>query len=141
MADCILHEMGHVIGLNQYSWESTGILKIRDDGRKVLSGLKCRAACGNIMDSAPVDVPLFILDNYQHIDEASFSNEIMSPGISTAGNLLSELTGAILEDMGYTVDYENIDQGTIIRSDGAEFGLHGFICGLPSEKPEGSPQV
>ena len=130
MEEVLIHEMGHVIGMNQYVWHSTGLLKVLDDGRKVLSGPKCSAECGLLFDKTSMDIPLYRLDNFQHIDESSFPNEVMSPGIGESGNVLSKLTAAILDDMGYTVDYSAAEEGLSVGNGSPEFGDHSIFCGI-----------
>ena len=105
-SDVALHEMGHVIGMNLYVWRATGLFKDIGNGQAVLRGPNCGKVCGEIFGTEPMDVPLYKTDGNQHIDEASFPNEIMSPVIGGGGNALSRLTVSILDDFGYQVDYD-----------------------------------
>jgi len=108
--DVILHEVGHAIGIDKFSWDIHKIYKVRNNENSVLTGSSCRKeyqAYANL--SSPTDLPLFKLDGSLHIDEATFPMELMSPGIVAGGNKLSRLSIAMLEDIGYDVDYTSAD--------------------------------
>jgi len=109
--DVILHEFGHAIGIDKFLWDLHKIYELQLDGLPVLNGKHCRKEYQSFTGRAhPINLPLFSDDGALHIDEATFPTEIMSPGISSAGNKLSRLSVAMLADIGYDVDFEKADE-------------------------------
>jgi len=112
----IVHEIFHVLGLgSSEKWED-GVINI--DGHNYLdrelfprSGSKYDLfirnglVVGNIGDHIPLsDNQDSFPDGGAHLDENIFDIEVMTP-IADDDNVISSLTIAILEDLGFEVDY------------------------------------
>jgi hypothetical protein len=107
LVDVITHEMGHVIGIGTI-WEDKGLLAGAGTANPTFTGAKARKAFGVLKGRGPTAVPVENSGGEgtrdSHWRESVFRNELMSGFIAAAGNPLSRLTAASLQDLGYKVD-------------------------------------
>lgn len=113
--DIILHEMGHVIGLDSYTWGNTGLLDISNPSDPMLTGPAVMREYAALLGQArPLPVPIANTGGpgtqNEHFRENIFGNELMTGSMAGEGNVLSRLTIAVLDDLGYTVDYASADR-------------------------------
>jgi Leishmanolysin len=108
----ILHEMGHVIGIGTV-WKDTGVT-----GRSPLcpyrgsrGNREYRALSGCIGRRLPTELTGGRGTRCDHFDDKCFQGELMTGYISEV-NILSRLTIATLEDIGYTVSYDEAEPYT-----------------------------
>ncbi|HEX7022873.1 MAG TPA: leishmanolysin-related zinc metalloendopeptidase [Trueperaceae bacterium] len=111
----ILHEMGHVIGLNAYAWDRLGYLSYNGpdclhSDSVLFAGANGVREWSTLGGSGNVPVE----DNGQpgtacsHWDEETFGNELMT-GYASPEMPLSRLTVGALDDLGYAVEYSAAD--------------------------------
>jgi Leishmanolysin len=122
LLDVITHEMGHVLGIGSM-WEPMGLVSPPPDdpealGNSVFTGPAAMAEYGALIgaDEAP-PVPV---ENQGgagtarvHWRESVFANELMTGFVGAAGNPMSRLTVASLQDLGYQVDLAAADAYTM----------------------------
>jgi len=106
--DVITHEMGHVIGIGTI-WERKGFLEGAGTNNPTFTGPNATFEYGRLRGSpTPLPVPVANVGGPgtrdSHWREAVFGNELMTGTIAAAGNPLSRMTVASLQDLGYTVD-------------------------------------
>lgn len=136
----ILHEIGHVIGLDLATWKWKNLIEEQDD-RKFLIGEAAQREYGALLNIPNRAVPLETEGGAdtvgQHIRELEFGSELMTGFISAGINQLSRVTLGILEDMGFEVDYNAADDYTFEELDRKSRTLshHGHICGRPNTEP------
>jgi hypothetical protein len=118
LANVILHEMGHVLGIGSL-WEEYGVLNGGGTDTTAFTGAAGRAVWQSLGGAAGTKVPV---ENCvgrsncgagtrdSHWRESTFNNELMT-GFLNGGtpNPLSALTIASLQDIGYTVDATRAD--------------------------------
>jgi hypothetical protein len=109
LVDVITHEMGHVIGIGTI-WDKKKLLAGAGTVNPTFTGAQAKKAFGELKHERAAAVPV---ENQGgpgtrdgHWRESVFRNELMSGFIAAAGNPLSELTVASLQDMGYVVDVD-----------------------------------
>ncbi|MEO5823673.1 MAG: leishmanolysin-related zinc metalloendopeptidase [Vicinamibacteraceae bacterium] len=107
LVDVITHEMGHVIGIGTI-WEDKGLLAGLGTANPTFTGAKAKKAFGTLKGKGPTPVPVENTGGEgtrdSHWRESVFKNELMSGFIAAAGNPLSRLTVASLQDLGYKVN-------------------------------------
>jgi hypothetical protein len=107
LVDVITHEMGHVIGIGTI-WEDKGVLAGAGTSNPTFTGAKAKKAYGVLKGKGPTPVPVENTGGDgtadSHWRESVFKNELMSGFIGSAGNPLSRLTAASLQDLGYKVN-------------------------------------
>ena len=108
----ILHEMGHVIGIGTL-WKHHGFLEGEGTEDPLFVGSRAMHEYGVLLGSGAAKVPAANTGGQgtadSHWREKTFGNELMT-GYADRGLLpLSRLTVAMLEDMGYGVNYEAVD--------------------------------
>jgi hypothetical protein len=114
LADVILHEMGHVMGLGTL-WTMFDLVQLRSSSSSVLdthyTGLHGRAAFDAIGGTAytgglkvPVENTGGAGTMNAHWRENVLGNELMTGWINSGRNPLSLVTVRALEDLGYQVD-------------------------------------
>ena len=113
LRDVILHEMGHVVGLGTI-WERLGLVRDLDTDDPVFTGPNARREYAALLgEDTPRDVPLANTGGpgtrNSHLRESVFGDELMTGFISGTERPLSRVSIAILEDMGYAVDYAAAD--------------------------------
>ena len=96
----LIHEIGHVLGLvgingwYRDDWDTTG-----------WTGEYAVAEYKKWKELSVTKVP--IAAGGGHFDEGSLGNELMTPIHTTDGLVLSRVTAAALEDMGYRINYNS----------------------------------
>ena len=107
LLDVITHEMGHVIGVGTI-WKLKGLLVGGFGNNPTFKGVNAKKEFGVLKGTGPANVPVENTGGPGtrdgHWRESVFRNELMSGFIAAAGNPLSRMTVASLQDMGYTVD-------------------------------------
>jgi hypothetical protein len=105
--DVITHEMGHVLGIGSI-WTRKHLLKGGSTSNPTFRGPKAMAEFGKLKGSGPAPVPVENTGGpgtrNSHWRESVFGNELMTGFVGAAGNPLSRMTVASLQDMGYVVD-------------------------------------
>jgi hypothetical protein len=150
--DVITHEMGHVIGMGSI-WTNKHLLKGSTTSNPTFTGHAAEQEYGHLRgaDAAPVPV-----ENTggpgtrnSHWRETVFANELMTGFVGQAGNPLSRLTVACLQDLGYQVDFsaaepyslpnhlELAERGLLVAS-GAHEAQGMVIPRIPTVLPEDS---
>lgn len=106
----ILHEMAHLLGMGPL-WESLGVTGSERDGCPYL-GKHANAAYELISDCPTVPTELDGRPNdgtyCSHFDEWCLKNEIMT-GLLDDDTVISAISIASLEDIGYSVDYSQAE--------------------------------
>jgi hypothetical protein len=108
--DVIAHEMGHVLGIGKFIWgkkrliQDCGVIPINP----TFIGEAAMEEYGILVGGGPMPVPLENKGGAgtacSHWLEVIFRHELMSGFVGAAGNPLSRVTAASLQDMGYVVD-------------------------------------
>lgn len=118
LLDVITHEMGHVLGIGSM-WGLLGLVSPPPDAQDTLenpvfTGPAAMAEYGRLLGTEPQPVPV---ENQGgggtarvHWRESVFANELMTGFVGAAGNPLSRLTVAGLQDQGYAIDLEAADE-------------------------------
>jgi len=105
--DVIAHEMGHVIGIGTV-WSRKGLLAGAGTNNPTFTGKAAKKEYGTLRGSAAAPVPVENTGGAgtadSHWRETVFANELMTGFVGKAGNPLSRLTIASLQDLGYEVD-------------------------------------
>jgi hypothetical protein len=108
--DVITHEMGHVLGIGTV-WSHKRLLKNAGTDNPTFSGkgamkeYRALRGSGATSKRVPVENTGGPGTADSHWRETVFRNELMSGFIGSAGNPLSRMTVASLEDLGYAVDF------------------------------------
>ncbi len=119
LEEIVLHEMGHVLGVGAL-WEPLGLLEDPAGGQGgdadtaftgSLAVAEFDAIGGDGYDGAKVPVQNSGGQGVAngHWRESVFGNELMTPFLSPIPGLMSEITIASLEDLGYEVNYAEAD--------------------------------
>ena len=105
--DVITHEMGHVLGIGTI-WSQKRVLRGPHTTNPTFTGHGAEAAYSKLRGSGAMAVPVENTGGQgtadSHWRESVFGNELMTGFVGTAGNPLSLLTVASLQDLGYVVD-------------------------------------
>jgi hypothetical protein len=107
--DVITHEMGHVLGIGTV-WAHKKLLKNAGSSNPTFSGKGAMKEYRALRGSGPANKRVPVENTGgpgtadSHWRETVFRNELMSGFISAAGNPMSRMTVASLEDLGYAVD-------------------------------------
>lgn len=117
LRDIILHEIGHVIGFGTI-WDTLDLIEDRDGPNPVFIGPAAMSEYGQLLgQNGAVEVPLANTGGPgtrgSHLRETVFGNELMTGFFSGTARPISRLSLAILEDMGYTVNYDMADAYTL----------------------------
>jgi hypothetical protein len=106
--DVITHEMGHVLGIGTI-WDLKGLLDGAGGPNPIFLGQSAMQEFGTLLGGSSQPVPVANEGGEgtrdSHWREFVFQNELMSGIIAGAGNPISRMTVASLQDMGYTVDF------------------------------------
>jgi hypothetical protein len=110
LGDVITHEMGHVIGIGTI-WKRKSLLKGEGTANPTFGGKAAMKEYGLLRgDGGPRRVPVENTGGQgtqdSHWRETIFRNELMSGFIQKAGNPISRVTVASLEDLGYQVNLD-----------------------------------
>ena len=122
LLEVITHEMGHVLGIGSM-WGAQGLVSPpRDDPaalvNPVFNGPGAMTQYGGLLDPGG-DQPVPVENQggagtaRVHWRETVFGNELMTGIVRAAGNPLSRLTVASLQDLGYQVDLDAADPYTL----------------------------
>lgn len=108
----ILHEMAHVIGVGTL-WQHHGLLEKAGTDNPLFTGAKAMHEYGVLLGQPPTKIPVANTGGAGTADghwrELTFGNELLSGYLNTGVLPLSRLTIAMLEDMGYEVNYDAAD--------------------------------
>ncbi|GAX14818.1 hypothetical protein FisN_29Lh023 [Fistulifera solaris] len=108
--EVILHEIGHVYGINGAIWKIKGLTDStqRPCNYKLDSAASTewQLMSGCVGTSIPIENDGGPGTSCSHFDELSLTNELMTGFVRNAVPLLSRLTVATLEDIGYKVNYD-----------------------------------
>lgn len=114
--DVITHEMGHVLGIGTI-WDLKGLLDGAGSSNPIFLGENAQREFGILRGGDPEPVPVANVGSEgtrdAHWRESVFGDELMSGIIHGAGNPLSRMTAASLQDMGYTVDLNAAEPYTL----------------------------
>jgi hypothetical protein len=109
LGDVITHEMGHVLGIGTI-WSIKGLLKGAGGSNPTFTGKNSMKEYGVLRKGAVKAVPVENTGGGgtadSHWRESVFRNELMTGFVGAAGNPLSRLTVACLQDMGYQVNMD-----------------------------------
>jgi hypothetical protein len=105
--DVITHEMGHVLGIGTI-WDMKDLLTNAGTSNPTFVGASAAKEYGKLRGLGSTPVPVENTGGPgtrdSHWRETVFRNELMSGFIAEAGNPLSRVSVASLEDIGYVVD-------------------------------------
>jgi Leishmanolysin len=110
LTDVIIHEMGHALGIGTL-WSANSLVVGGGTDHPLYIGPNAAAEYGQLRGHGiPQAVPLENTGGPGtrdgHWSEEVFDNELMTGLIVAAGNPLSRLTVASLQDLGYTVNLD-----------------------------------
>jgi hypothetical protein len=109
LSDVITHEMGHVLGIGTI-WSMKGLLKGAGGSNPTFTGKSSMKEYGVLRKGAAKAVPVENIGGGgtadSHWRESVFRNELMTGFVGAAGNPLSRLTAASLQDLGYQVNMD-----------------------------------
>ncbi|MFF2042784.1 leishmanolysin-related zinc metalloendopeptidase [Kitasatospora sp. NPDC058170] len=114
LVDVITHEMGHALGIGSV-WSRKHVLRGAGTHNPTFVGPNAQREFAALLDGgAPRPVPVENTGGPgtadSHWRESVFDNELMTGFVGRAGNPLSRLTVASLQDLGYVVDVDAADQ-------------------------------
>jgi hypothetical protein len=105
--DVITHEMGHVLGIGTI-WSLKRLIKRAGTSNPTFTGKNAAREYGVLRGSRSKPVPLENTGGAgtadSHWRESIFRNELMTGFVGAAGNPMSRMTVASLQDLGYVVD-------------------------------------
>jgi hypothetical protein len=106
LLETLIHEIGHGLGFTRFA---TVFSRYIDEIAEVFTGPNAVREYNSIFQVSAPGVPLQpgVLS---HWDEAIFQNEIMTPNAGPGRSVLSRITVAALDDMGYEVNYAAADR-------------------------------
>ena len=142
--DAVLHEFGHVLGLDKFTWGYRKFINSSDSKFLKYTGPNGRKEYAKLLGvSSPRDVPLETeggLSTFgQHIREKEFDIELMTGFIEENPPMpLARLTIAMLEDLGYKVNYNSADEyvyNPLLTTSNKKLKRHGHICSRPKSEP------
>lgn len=109
LKDVITHEMGHVLGIGTI-WTNKGLLSGASTSNPSFRGTRAMKEFGILKGTGPAPVPVENTGGpgtrNSHWRETVFRNELMTGFVGDAGNPLSRMTAASLQDMGYVVNLQ-----------------------------------
>ena len=107
LRDVITHEMGHVIGIGTI-WSHKSLLNGAGTNNPMFIGPNATREYGVLRGTGPTSVPVENTGGQgtadSHWRDTVFGNELMTGFVGSAGNPLSRMTVASLQDMGYGVN-------------------------------------
>jgi Leishmanolysin len=105
--DVITHEMGHVLGIGTV-WTFKNVVKGTNTNNPTFRGKAAMEEFGVLRGTGPAAVPVENTGGAgtrnSHWRETVFRNELMTGFVGAAGNPMSHMTVASLQDLGYVVD-------------------------------------
>jgi hypothetical protein len=114
--DVIAHEMGHVIGVGTI-WSRKRLLTGAGTNNPQFTGTAAKTEYGKLRGGGPMPVPVENTGGAgtadSHWRETILANELMTGFVGNAGNPLSRLTLASLQDLGYEVDLSAAEPYTL----------------------------
>ena len=127
--DLMIHEMGHNLGFTENRFEFFNLL----DAQQNFIGSSALGYYQSVQPGA-LSIPM----NYEtgaHFVEDIFGDEILTPLLDTSNdgeNPLSVLSAAVMEDLGYIVNYAKVDTftlpgGAVLAPPGALDGYGGLL--------------
>jgi hypothetical protein len=117
LGDVITHEMGHVLGIGTI-WTYKALLRGGGTSNPTFTGANAMREYRTLRGSGalkgvPVENTGGGGTRDSHWRETVFRNELMSGFIAAAGNPISRMTVASLEDLGYVVDMDAAEPYTL----------------------------
>jgi len=107
--DVITHEMGHVLGIGTV-WSMKKLLKGAGGSNPTFTGKNAMREYGVLRKGTAKAVPVENTGGQgtadSHWRESVFRSELMTGFVGAAGNPLSRLTAASLQDLGYQVNMD-----------------------------------
>lgn len=105
----VLHEMMHVLGFGTI-WTDNAVLDTTDATDARFLGARARAACAdahsggaNCASTVPVHSADGVGSKFSHWRESLFTNELMTPFLTSGATPMSAMTIESLADLGYVV--------------------------------------
>lgn len=110
----LIHEMGHLLGINGDSWEQNGLYtpgsgEYEPDSLASVAYRESPGCTGGV----PVELEGDPGTADSHWDEAIMTNELMTGWLDSVNNPLSSITVNSLADMGYEVNVTAADPYTV----------------------------
>jgi hypothetical protein len=109
----LLHEVGHLLGMNGASWEENGLYQ-RGDAFYAEDSLASeeyrKSGCSG---GVPVETDGNAGTAFSHWDEVGLGRELMTGYLNRGSNPLSSITIASLADMGHAVNMDAADPYTV----------------------------
>jgi|tagenome__1003787_1003787.scaffolds.fasta_scaffold20936914_3 hypothetical protein len=152
LGDVITHEMGHVLGIGSI-WSQKALLNGAHTSNPTFTGQNAAREYGVLRGGGSMPVPVENTGGQgtadSHWRESVFANELMTGFVGAAGNPMSRLTIASLQDVGYTVDmnaaepYQLPSHLALAEAGGMPMGaleMGTMLPHIPIVLPEGSLQ-
>lgn len=140
--DVITHEMGHVLGIGTI-WMKKGLLAGPTTQNPTFTGTNAKKEFGTLMGTGPKPVPVENTGGpgtrNSHWRDSVFANELMTGFVGAAGNPLSRLTVASLQDLGYQVNLNAAEPYTLPTH--IEVAAAGVVAGPPVATPVVLPSL
>lgn len=122
----VLHEMMHVLGFGTI-WTDNGVIDTTDTADARFLGSRARAACADLHaggSNCATTVPVHSADGagsmFSHWRESLFTNELMTPFLTSGATPMSAMTIQSLADLGYVVSTATAQpftvSGTLLRA-------------------------
>jgi hypothetical protein len=122
----VLHEMMHVLGFGTI-WTDNGVIDTTDTEDARFLGSRARAACADLHaggSNCATTVPVHSADGagskFSHWRESLFTNELMTPFLTSGATPMSAMTIQSLADLGYVVSTSTAQpftvSGTFLRA-------------------------
>jgi hypothetical protein len=117
LGDVITHEMGHVLGVGTI-WDDKSLLRGRGTSNPTFIGQGAMQEYAGLrgatdLIAVPVEDSGGPGTRDSHWEDDVFGNELMTGFVRGAGNPLSRMTAASLQDLGYAVDLEAAERYTL----------------------------
>jgi hypothetical protein len=153
LVDVITHEMGHVLGIGTV-WARKGLIAGAGSSNPIFRGAGGNREFGLLKGDGSTPIPI---ENSGgpgtqdgHWRDSVFANELMTGFVKGAGNPISRMTIASLQDMGYVVNMdaadpyslpnvlEMIESGEMLERVTADHGI--VLPSIPTVLPDESLQ-
>lgn len=115
LEDTITHEMGHILGIGT-RWRARGIA---NSGRTEYFGTAVKNEWNNFYNCQGdilIEQDGGAGTQGSHWDDKCFNNEMMTGFLNRERNFISRISVAGLDDLGYTVNYDQAENGATFNS-------------------------